>query len=182
VDKTSDVHKDAGGVWHFKAGATVRAKVTFSCLGARYHVALADPLAAGTEPVNSELSGNRTLIPEKAVNDNAPPVVPPDLSGVPLSDLPLPSSLPPPPLPGAPVFADVQDESPWWTWSWFDHQDLRDHEAEAFAPLLNAGTYTYSYLVRATTPGAYIVPPCKAEEMYMPETFGRTATEHVVVE
>ena len=38
------------------------------------------------------------------------------------------------------------------------------------------------YVARATTPGKYIVPPTKAEEMYMPETFGRAASDRVVVE
>ena len=40
----------------------------------------------------------------------------------------------------------------------------------------------YSYVARATTPGTFVVPPPKAEEMYAPETFGRGATDRVVVE
>jgi uncharacterized protein YfaS (alpha-2-macroglobulin family) len=36
-------------------------------------------------------------------------------------------------------------------------------------------------VVRATTPGEFVVPPAKAEEMYAPETFGRGATDRVVV-
>ena len=35
---------------------------------------------------------------------------------------------------------------------------------------------------RATTPGAFVVPPPKAEEMYSPETFGRGGTDRLVVE
>jgi uncharacterized protein YfaS (alpha-2-macroglobulin family) len=42
--------------------------------------------------------------------------------------------------------------------------------------------YSYSYVARATTPGTFVVPPAKAEEMYAPETFGRTGTDRVVVE
>ena len=34
----------------------------------------------------------------------------------------------------------------------------------------------------ATTPGNFVVPPAKAEEMYMPETFGRSAGDRVVIE
>ena len=37
-------------------------------------------------------------------------------------------------------------------------------------------------MTRATTPGAFVAPPAKAEEMYAPETFGRTGTDWVVVE
>jgi uncharacterized protein YfaS (alpha-2-macroglobulin family) len=36
--------------------------------------------------------------------------------------------------------------------------------------------------VRATTPGRFVAPPPKAEEMYSPEVFGRGASELVVVE
>ncbi len=71
----------------------------------------------------------------------------------------------------------------WWWWStWYQHQNLRDERAEAFTPLLWEGVYTYSYVARATTPGEFIVPPAKAEEMYAPETFGRSGTDRVIVE
>ncbi|MBK8812589.1 MAG: Ig-like domain-containing protein [Acidobacteria bacterium] len=64
---------------------------------------------------------------------------------------------------------------------WFDHQNLRDDRAEVFRSMLWPGIWDYTYIVRATTPGEFIVPPAKAEEMYSPETFGRTATEFVTV-
>jgi uncharacterized protein YfaS (alpha-2-macroglobulin family) len=73
---------------------------------------------------------------------------------------------------------------PYGTWSptWFEHQNLRDDRAEAFAALLPAGAYDYTYLVRATTPGTFVVPATRAEMMYQPETFGRGAGNVVVVE
>ncbi|MFC2176850.1 alpha-2-macroglobulin [Actinomycetota bacterium] len=69
----------------------------------------------------------------------------------------------------------------WW-WQWYEHQNLRDDRAEAFASLLWAGTYDYSYVARATTPGTFVVPPTKAEEIYAPETFGRSGSDMVIVE
>ncbi len=69
----------------------------------------------------------------------------------------------------------------WWRKNWFEHQNFRDERAEAFTSLLFEGVYNYSYVARATTPGQFIVPPAKAEEMYHPETFGRTATDFVEV-
>jgi uncharacterized protein YfaS (alpha-2-macroglobulin family) len=65
---------------------------------------------------------------------------------------------------------------------WFNHQNLRDNRAEAFTTLLSEGNWNYSYLARATTPGNFVVPPAKAEEMYAPETFGRSKTDFVKVE
>ncbi|HEX6765418.1 MAG TPA: hypothetical protein VF103_08075, partial [Polyangiaceae bacterium] len=74
------------------------------------------------------------------------------------------------------------DRVPWW-WSsvWYEHQNLRDERAEAFTSLLWDGVYEYTYVARATTPGDFVVPPPKAEEMYDPETFGRGASDRVVV-
>jgi hypothetical protein len=69
-----------------------------------------------------------------------------------------------------------------WAWQWFEHQNMRDERVEAFTSLLWDGVYNYSYVARATTPGVFVVPPSKAEEMYHPETFGRGATDRVVIE
>jgi hypothetical protein len=78
---------------------------------------------------------------------------------------------------------EAAKRNPWSWWrTWFEHQNLRDERAEAFASLLREGVHTYSYVARATTPGTFVVPPSRAEEMYHPETFGRGATDRVVVE
>ncbi|MBK8051663.1 MAG: hypothetical protein IPK16_33990 [Anaerolineales bacterium] len=69
----------------------------------------------------------------------------------------------------------------WWWYTWYDHQNLRDAGAEAFTTYLWDGVYDYSYVTRATTSGEFVVPPAKAEEMYSPEVFGRSAADKVVV-
>lgn len=69
-----------------------------------------------------------------------------------------------------------------WGWNWFEHQNLRDDRVEAFTSFLPGGTYEYTYIARATTPGEFVVPPTKAEEMYAPEVFGRSVSDTVVVE
>ncbi len=70
----------------------------------------------------------------------------------------------------------------WWYGPWYEHQNMRDERVEAFASMLWPGVHTYQYVTRATTPGNFVVPPTKAEEMYMPETFGRGASDRVIVE
>jgi uncharacterized protein YfaS (alpha-2-macroglobulin family) len=70
---------------------------------------------------------------------------------------------------------------PWFWGPWYNHQNLRDQRAEAFATTLWEGVHDYSYVARATTPGRFVVPPAKAEEMYAPETFGRSAGDVVIV-
>ncbi|HEX5059400.1 MAG TPA: DUF6049 family protein, partial [Kofleriaceae bacterium] len=70
----------------------------------------------------------------------------------------------------------------WWYGPWYEHQNMRDERVEAFAALLWEGVHSYEYVARATTPGNFVVPPPKAEEMYMPETFGRGGSDRVIVE
>lgn len=74
--------------------------------------------------------------------------------------------------------------NPYWYWSrtWYEHQNMRDERVEAFTSLLWDGVWDYTYVARATTPGTFVVPPTKAEEMYSPETFGRSAGDRMIVE
>lgn len=74
-----------------------------------------------------------------------------------------------------------QTRGSWWRQNWFEHQNLRDERVETFASILNEGVYTYSYVARATTPGEFVVPPLKAEEMYSPEVFGRSSSDRVII-
>jgi len=68
----------------------------------------------------------------------------------------------------------------WW-YRWFDHQNLRDDRAEAFSTWLGAGSYEYTYVARATTPGTFVIPPTRAEQIYEPEVFGRSASTAVTI-
>lgn len=87
----------------------------------------------------------------------------------------------PPPDPEAPGGDAPVSDTSWWWGAWYDHQNVRDDRAEAFASVLPAGVYDYSYIAQATTPGEFVVPPTRAEEIYAPETFGRAASDRVVI-
>jgi uncharacterized protein YfaS (alpha-2-macroglobulin family) len=60
----------------------------------------------------------------------------------------------------------------WWTP--FDHREMRDDRVVYSATILWPGTYTATYIARATTPGVFIKPPAHAEEMYNPGVRGRS--------
>lgn len=156
VDDAADVRREADG-WRIRAGSRVRVRVTLAAEARRHHVALVDPLPAGLEPMNPELSTTGTI-------PDAPPETV-DVAGA--------TGLGGPGRPGA-----------WWWWRrvFYDHQNMRDDRVEVFTSLLWEGVYAYRYVARATTPGRFVVPPPRAEEMYHPETFGRGATDRVVVE
>jgi len=76
----------------------------------------------------------------------------------------------------------VGGESPGWYygywefgwWSPWDHRELRDDRVVYVATTLWPGTYTMTYVARATTPGVFVRPPVHAEEMYNPAVNGRS--------
>ncbi len=138
-----------------KSGARVRVRITMVAPSRRYHVALVDNLPAGLEISNPELAVTET-VPEDKGEGNSPVLAYGSQSY------------------GRGFYN--------YRWTWFEHQNFRDERAEAFSSLLWEGVYKYVYVMRATTPGQFIVPPAKAEEMYHPETFGRTGTDFVRVE
>jgi alpha-2-macroglobulin len=87
-------------------------------------------------------------------------------------------------VPAGPAAADAEstDLSSMWAfgmwdggwWSPFDHRELRDDRVVYVASYLWAGTYSASYVARATTPGVFVRPPAVAEEMYNRAVQGRT--------
>ena len=152
VDDPADVTRDADGTWRVRAGARVRVRLTMVAESQRAHVAL-DRSAA------------------RRAGDRQPG--PGDVAGRPAS---VDRGRRPRATPAATRCPDVTVVGPW-----FEHQNLRDDRAEAFARYLPAGVFDYSYIAQATTPGEFVVPPTRAEEIYRPETFGRAATDRVVV-
>ncbi len=155
IDDPADVRQNADGSWTIKTGARVRVRLTMVAQARRYHVALVDQLPAGLEILNPELATTEAI--------------PTDTGGGNTGVVEI----------GSP---SIGRNYYWWRMNWFEHQNFRDERAEAFASLLWEGVYNYTYVTRATTPGQFVVPPAKAEEMYHPETFGRTGTDFVNVE
>ena len=64
----------------------------------------------------------------------------------------------------------------------FDHVERHDDRVQLFATRLGEGIHEFSYIVRATTAGTFRTAPARAEEMYEPEVFGRTATAVIEVQ
>ena len=84
-----------------------------------------------------------------------------------------------------PATTDDAAESAWETW-WqrggFDHVERHDDRVQLFATRLAEGRHQFTYIVRATTSGTFRTAPARAEEMYEPEVFGRTATAVITVQ
>ncbi len=153
VDNPDDVKQNADGGWTFKSGARVRVRLSMVAPTRRYHVALVDPLPAGLEALNPALAVTEELPADKEQSD--------------VLEYGSPSH-------GRGYY--------YWRSTWYEHKNMRDESAEAFSSLVWEGVWNYSYVARATTPGEFVVPPAKAEEMYSPETFGRSGTDFVKVE
>ncbi len=60
-----------------------------------------------------------------------------------------------------------------WGWWLFNHIEYRDEKVVLSSDFLPAGTYIYTYLARAGTPGVFNTIPTTAQEFYFPEVYGR---------
>jgi uncharacterized protein YfaS (alpha-2-macroglobulin family) len=69
----------------------------------------------------------------------------------------------------------------WWQRGGFDHVERHDDRVQLFATRLSEGRHEFSYVARASTAGTFRTAPARAEEMYEPEVFGRTATAVIEV-
>jgi hypothetical protein len=84
----------------------------------------------------------------------------------------------------SPQSVEVPQEYSWndvfwrgWGWWYFSNVQRRDEKVVLSASYLPAGTYIYTYLVRAGTAGQFQVIPTVAQEFYFPEVYGRGAGE-----
>ena len=132
------------------AGELVRVRLRITVPDQRHFVVVDDPLPAGLEAVDPTL---RTEAPMGAFE-------------------PIARQLDREPELNEPGWAFGRWY--WGQWSPFDHKELRDDRVIHFATILWKGTWTASYLARATTAGSFVMPPAHAEEMYNPAVNGRT--------
>lgn len=136
-------------------GELVRVRLRVTVPATRHFVVLDDALPAGLEAIDLTL---RTA---------APP-------GVGLTDPELPQGENQEGAEAGPGYHWYYGnwDSGWW--SPFDHKEMRDDRVIYSAAILWRGTYTATYVARATTPGVFVRPPAHAEEMYNPGVHGRS--------
>jgi uncharacterized protein YfaS (alpha-2-macroglobulin family) len=152
----SEVSVQEDGTVLVKKGATVKITAHIYSPGERFYPALVDHLPAGFESVNTSLHGGIQA-------DNQQ-----QRQRVWLRNIPKRTG----DLGGAKKTQEKIYETTYSDWT--SHQNLRDDRTEVFRDTMQPGHYVYSYLARATTGGTFLAPPMKIEEMYTPETFGRS--------
>jgi uncharacterized protein YfaS (alpha-2-macroglobulin family) len=62
-----------------------------------------------------------------------------------------------------------------WGWWYFYYKQIYDEKLVMSADYLPAGTYTITYIARASTEGEFRVLPVTAKEFYFPDVSGRSA-------
>jgi len=67
-------------------------------------------------------------------------------------------------------------------WGSFDHEEYYDDRILLFAQQLFPGEHTKVYFVRAASPGRFLNPITKAEEMYAPEVFGSSIQRYITID
>jgi uncharacterized protein YfaS (alpha-2-macroglobulin family) len=62
-----------------------------------------------------------------------------------------------------------------WGWWFFRNVDIHDEKVSISSDYLPAGSYTYTYIARASSAGTFKVIPPTASEFYFPDVAGRGA-------
>jgi hypothetical protein len=155
VQRWFEPYAGGGQVRAARAGELVRVRVRIATHMERQYVAVAVPVPAGLEIVDTTLSttaGQRQTPQEEGPGEGYEWESEEDLSE---GEVELP---------------------PWATrfWSPFHHEERRDDRMVLFADRLPPGVHAASFVARATTPGEFVLSPAHAEEMYTPEVFGRS--------
>jgi len=155
VERWYERFDNGAPVTRVNEGDLVRVRLRITAPADREFVAVEDPLPAGLEPIDlglrtSSLSPFTTPETElaRATGDR-------DRDG---------------PLWQAVLYGGWDDGH----WSPWEHKELHDDRVSYFARMLWTGSYTASYVARATTAGSFVVPPAYAEEMYNPALQGRS--------
>jgi alpha-2-macroglobulin len=150
------------GARSFEGGSLVLADVVVVTPSPREFVVIDDPLPAGLEAVDMRLATTSGALARAELDDEPSP----SWDGE-----------------GDEIDAERGDalaKGEAYTPSWFI-REIRDDRVLFFVDHMAAGMYRYRYLARATTLGAFVLPPTRAEEMYTPEVFGRTGGGAVTV-
>jgi uncharacterized protein YfaS (alpha-2-macroglobulin family) len=149
VERWYERYSDGKPITSIAEGEFVRVQLRVTVPSTRQFVALEDPLPAGLEAVDPNLG--TSVLPARSPFTNP---------------------------------ALRREGSIWQAWlygSWnngawspWEHKELRDDRVVYFARLLWPGSYTATYIARATTSGNFVRPPAHAEEMYNPALQGRS--------
>jgi len=142
-------------------GAIVRVHLRVVTPTDRHDVAVVDPLPAGLEPIDTGFATSANHYQDEGASQNS--VGRALYEGYDEGE-----------------YDDTHSDQGWSAWV-FNHRELNDDGLLLYADYMPAGIHVYSYLARATTPGDYAKPAATVEEMYRPETFGRTSQGRFVV-
>lgn len=157
VERWYERFDDGSPVTRVNEGDLVRVRLRVTVPADREFVAVEDPLPAGLEPVDPSLRTSATLEPF-----TTPESVRAEREGNRGRDGPIWQAF----LYGS------WDGGHWSPW---EHKELHDDRVTYFARMLWTGSYTASYVARATTAGSFVAPPAYAEEMYNPALQGRSS-------
>ena len=155
VERWYERYEDGNTVTEVKEGDLVRGRLRITVPADREFVAVEDLLPAGLEVVDPSLRTTSLGPFQSEASREA------ERRGVRAN-----------PVITARAWLYGQWVNGWW--SPWEHQETRDDRVVYFARALWKGTYTATYVARATTAGTFIRPPAHAEEMYNPSLGGRS--------
>jgi uncharacterized protein YfaS (alpha-2-macroglobulin family) len=152
VERWYERYEGGSSISRAVEGDLVRVRLRITVPSARQFVVVDDALPAGLEAVDLSLR-TASAMPGPGATTTPEPA---DQEG----------------REGQPQWGFGRWDSGWW--SPFDYREIRDDRVVYSANVLWPGSYTATYIARATTPGTFTRPPAHAEEMYNPAVNGRS--------
>lgn len=137
-----------------RRGDTVRVDLYLSLPAARNFLVVDDPVPSGLEPVNRDLATASGVDADEAAFESA----------------------------GGAFWFKYSDwrEYGFSRWSFY-HRELRHDSARFYADYLPPGNYHLSYVAQAVAEGTFAALPARAEEMYDPDIYARSAASTLIV-
>ena len=152
VERWFERFDDGRPATEVREGELVRGRLRVTLPSEREFLAVEALLPAGLEVVDLSLRTSSTLAPLETAGSRAAQRA------------------------GDQANASASPYGTWYDgwWSPWEHQEIRDDRVVYFARALERGSYTATFVARATTAGTFVHPPAHAEEMYNPALGGRS--------
>ena len=131
-------------------GSLIRVDLYVHVPAERYYVVVEDPVPGGFEPVSRDLATSVTFVEDGS---------------------------------GEAAYPEGSHRNHFDRWieptlsRWnFYHRELRHEAVRFYSERLSAGRYHLSYVAQIVAPGEFLARPARAEEMYRPAVYGKTAS------
>lgn len=137
-----------------KKGDLIKTDLFIHIPNDRYYVVVNDPIFGGIEPLNTDLATTSSIDTENEETQ----------------------------IDQSSYYYSRKNWIPFYSSRWgFYHKEVRHDALRYYSDYLSKGDYHLSYLSQAVASGTFSYLPAHAEEMYEPETYGKSSQGKIII-